>query len=177
MTNDKNSVIKYKNVDRANYLAWKRTLCAALSTHPDKLLTVMTDKTLSKSVELKLKDASEEDLKTVLDEADTATWHILIASIEDTTTLNALEREFMKDGEPVKDSSHLAYKSISDRWSLDSKTNAIAMAARADKLNGDRDAYMHAGSKSGSYARTWSSSSSDPVRPKPYGPVTRPTLR
>ena len=152
MTNDKNSVIKYKNVDRANYLAWKRTLCAALSTHPDKLLTVMTDKTLSKSVELKLKDASEEDLKTVLDEADTATWHILIASIEDTTTLHALEREFMKDGEPVKDSSHLAYKSISDRWALDSKTNAIAMAARADKLNGDRDAYMHAGSKSGSYA-------------------------
>mgnify|MGYP006879099103 CR=1 FL=1 len=76
MTNDKTSVIKYKNVDRANYLAWKRTLCAALSTHPDKLLTVMTDKTLAKSVELKLKDASDDDLKTVLDEADTATWHI-----------------------------------------------------------------------------------------------------
>ena len=53
MTNDKSSVIKYKNSDRANFLAWKRTLCAALSTHPDKLLTVMTDKTLAKSVELK----------------------------------------------------------------------------------------------------------------------------
>ena len=49
MTNNLTSVIKYKNSDRANFQAWRRTLSAALSTHPEKLLTIVTDKDQSRT--------------------------------------------------------------------------------------------------------------------------------
>ena len=152
MTNNLTSVIKYKNSDRANFQAWRRTLSAALSTHPDKLLTIVTEKELAKSVLIKYKDADASDLVIIRDEADTAAWHIFVASIEDPTTLAALEREYLKNGQPCKDSSHLAYTELCERWELGSKTNALSMAARADKLNDDRDKYMNAGAKSGSHA-------------------------
>ena len=112
MTNNLTSVIKYKNSDRANFQAWRRTLSAALSTHPEKLLTIVIDKELAKSVLIKYKDADATDLKIIRDEADTAAWHILVASIEDPTTLAALEREYLKNGQPCKDSSHLAYTEL-----------------------------------------------------------------
>ena len=152
MTNNLTSVTKYKNSDRANFQAWRRTLSAALSTHSEKLLTIVTDKELAKSVLIKYKDADATDLKIIRDEADTAAWHILVASIEDPTTLAALEREYLQNGQPCKDSSHLAYTELCERWELGSKTNALSMAARADKLNDDRDKYMNAGAKSGSHA-------------------------
>ena len=104
MTNNLTSVIKYKNSDRANFQAWRRTLSAALSTHPEKLLTIVTDKELAKSVLIKYKDADASDLEIIRDEADTAAWHIFVASIEDPTTLAALEREYLKNGQPCKDS-------------------------------------------------------------------------
>ena len=67
-----------------------------LSTHdPDKLLTIVTDKELAKSVLIKFKDTSESDLVIVRDEADTSAWHILVASIEEPTSLAALEREYL----------------------------------------------------------------------------------
>ena len=86
MTNNLTSVTKYKNSDRANFQAWRRTLSAALSTHSEKLLTIVTDKELAKSVLIKYKDADASDLEIIRDEADTAAWHIFVASIEDQTS-------------------------------------------------------------------------------------------
>ena len=106
-TLSKNTI--YLNTTKENYLAWRRDICATLSNHNDKLLTIVTDKTLSKTIEVKLKtqykslgDEFTEGVKEdYITEYNTTAYHIILPTIGDTTVKKTIEREYGADADSI----------------------------------------------------------------------------
>jgi hypothetical protein len=140
---------KYMGTTKANYQDWKRDLDAVLSSHPDKLLTVVQDGTLAKSVQLKLKmnyktlgEAWNDDTnEEYVNEYDSTAYHIIITSISCTTTLKTIEREF---GEAKEGQS--AYARICGDWTVGDDTTTGDLIQK-DK---DRAEHIRQGAQSGS---------------------------
>ena len=60
-SSSKKGITLYTNESKANWKAWKPDVDAVLSTHPDKLLTVVQERKLALAVKLRLR----KDYKTL----------------------------------------------------------------------------------------------------------------
>jgi hypothetical protein len=54
-SSSKKGITLYTNESKANWEAWKRDVDAVLSTHPDKLLTVVQERKLALAVRMRLR--------------------------------------------------------------------------------------------------------------------------
>ena len=148
-TLSKNTI--YLNTTKENYLAWRRDICATLSNHNDKLLTIVTDKTLSKTIEVKLKtqykslgDEFTEGVKEdYITEYNTTAYHIILPTIGDTTVKKTIEREYGADAD-----AHGILNHIDDIWS----TASGDVESRLIAKNTARTELIAEGPKSGTLA-------------------------
>ena len=112
------TVTNYKHSTLENFKDFTRTLSAKLDNHTDKLTSVVFEKKISLSVQMRLKmwfkqvtgDADKFDAAAeaeYLQEFNTAAYHILIAAVDDTTTRNHLEAKYPND-------AHACMKYIKD---------------------------------------------------------------
>ena len=129
-------VTNYKHSTLENFKDFTRTLSAKLDNHADKLTSVVFEKKISLSVQMRLKmlfkqvtgDATKFDADAeneYLKEFNTVAYHILIAAIDDTTTRNHLEAKHPND-------AHACMKYIKDHWDA-KKTDDRASAKNQER--------------------------------------------
>ena len=95
-------VTKFDNSSRDNFLSWKRSIDAALSRHPNVLLTIVEDNELAASVKTRIKKDAKalgEEVDTAylqefITEYDTAAYYIVIETVANKTVLKELERKY-----------------------------------------------------------------------------------
>ena len=139
----------YLATTRENYQNWRRDLSAILATHPDNLLTVVTEKKLATTVELKYhKDYKSLDVTwspaakaEIINDLDTKAYHIMLPTIGDATTLKTIERICGNDSD-----AHKMLETIDAKWATAGDED------RAINKSRQRDEHLKEGAKSASLA-------------------------